>query len=318
MGHTNRIIYQSQAVSVDGVTLDGVQSCNYGIDIGREDVNQFGQLGAVDKVILAAPTCTMEIGYYAGGYGGASNEANYLNGLLQSGIYGSASGVNVIAGLTTNEGVDYTNAGNSVTLKSGVLTSFSCEASVGAIVNNTLSFAGTDFAYGTSMPAAPTTSIDIATQTGVAVTIAEAGGGTSAPTAQDTLVNFQSATVNYDLGQEVLQRLGEGAGNTPYYYAVVPTFPATANIDFESLAISEGMKIVVDNLSQSANTAGKAIEDGGYANVTVNVGGVSYKLSNCTMDNQNFSSSIGDNATLSCSFAATIGGSLSKSQLTIT
>ena len=316
MGHTNRIIYQSQAVSVDGVTLDGVQSCNYGIDIGREDVNQFGQLGAVDKVILAAPTCTMEIGYYAGGYGGASDEAGYLNGLLQSGIYGSASGVDVIAGLTTNEGVDYTAAGNSVTLKSGVLTSFSCEASVGAIVNNTLSFAGTDFAYSTTMPAAPTTSIDIATQTGVAVTIAEAGGGTSAPTAQDTLVNFQSATVNYDLGQEVLQRLGDSS--TPYYYAVVPTFPATASIDFESLAISEGMKIVVDNLSQSANTAGKAIEDGGYANVTVNVGGVSYKLSNCTMDNQNFSSSIGDNATLSATFAATIGGSLSKSQLTIT
>jgi len=316
MGHTNRIIYQSQAVSVNGTTLDGVQSCNYGIDIGREDVNQFGQLGACDKVILAAPTCTMEVGYYAGGYGGSSNEASHLNGLLQSGIFGSASGVDVIAGLTTDEGVDYSAAGNSVTLKSGVLTSFSSEASVGAIVNNTLSFAGTDFAYGTSMPAAPTTSIDIATQTGVAVTIAEAGGGTSAPTAQDTLVNFQSATVNYDLGQEVLQRLGDSS--TPYYYAVVPTFPATANIDFESLAISQGMKIVVDNLSQSANTALKSIEDGGYANVTVNVGGVSYKLSNCTMDNQNFSSSIGDNATLSCSFAATIGGSLSKSQLTIT
>ena len=316
MGHTNRIIYQSQAVSVNGTTLDGVQSCNYGIDIGREDVNQFGQLGAVDKVILAAPTCTMEIGYYAGGFGGTSNEPTHLSGLLASGIFGSVSGVDVVAGLTTDEGVDYSAAGNSVTLKSGVLTSFSCEASVGAIVNNTLSFAGTDFAYGTSMPTAPTTSIDIATQTGVAITIAEAGGGTSSPTAQDTLVNFQSATVNYDLGQEVLQRLGDSS--TPYYYAVVPTFPATASIDFESLAISQGMQIVVDNLSQSANTAGKAIDDGGYANVTVNVGGVSYKLSNCTMDNQNFSSSIGDNATLSATFAATIGGSLSKSQLTIT
>ena len=82
--------------------------------------------------------------------------------------------------------------------------------------------------------------------------------------------------------------------------------------------IDHKMKIVVDNLSQSANTAAKAIEDGGYANVTVNVGGVTYKLINCTMDNQNFSSSIGDNATLSASFAATIGGSLSKSKLTIT
>ena len=317
MGHTNRIIYQSQAVSVNGTTLDGVQSCNYGIDIGREDVNQFGQLGAVDKVILAAPTCTMEIGYYAGGYGGNTNEGNHLSGLLASGIYGSVSGANIIAGLTTNEGVDYSAAGNSVTLKSGVLTSFSCEASVGAIVNNTLSFAGTDFAYSTTMPTAPTTSLDIATQTGVAITIDEVGGGgSSSPTPGATFVNFQSATVNYDLGQEVLQRLGDSAA-TPYYYAIVPTFPATASIDFESLAINEGMKIVVDNLSQSANTAAKEVEEGGYANVTVNVGGVTYKLSNCTMDNQNFSSSIGDNATLSCSFAATIGGANSLSQLQI-
>jgi len=316
MAHTNRIIYQSQAVSVGGTTLDGVQSCNYGIDIGREDVNQFGQLGAVDKVILAAPTCTMEIGYYAGGFGGATVEPGKLNGLLQSGMYGSQSGVDVVVGLTTNEGIDYTAAGNAVTLKSGVLTSFSCEASVGAIVNNTLSFAGTDFNYGTSMPTAPTTTIDIATQTGVSCIITEVGGAASSPTPSGTFVNYQSATVNYDLGQEVLQRLGDSS--TPYYYAVVPTFPATSNIDFESLAINQGMKIVVNNLAQSANTATTAVEDGGYANVQVNVGGVEYKLVNCTMDSHNFSSSVGDNATLSASFAATIGGTASKSKLLIT
>jgi|TARA_R110000824_G_scaffold208421_1_gene394202 hypothetical protein len=314
MGHTNRIIYQSQAVSVNSVTLDGVQSCNYGIDIGREDVNQFGQLGAVDKVILAAPTCTMEIGYYAGGFGGSSTEGTNLSGLLASGMYGSVSGVNVVAALTTNEGVDYSAAGNAVTLKSGVLTSFSSEASVGAIVNNTLSFAGTDFSYGTVMPAVPGVDLDIATQTGVAVTIDEVGG-TSSPTPTATFINYQSATVNYDLGQEVLQRLGDST--TPYYYAVVPTFPATANIDFESLSINDGMHIVVDNLSQSANTPSKSVEAGGYANVTVNVGGVTYKLVNCTMDSHSFSSSIGDNATLSASFAATIGGTLSKSRLDI-
>ena len=153
MGHTNRIIYQSQAVSVNGTTLDGVQSCNYGIDIGREDVNQFGQLGAVDKVILAAPTCVGWLLCWR--LRGTSNEPTHLSGLLASGIkrLWSRCGCR----LTTDEGVDYSAAGNSVTLKSGVLTSFSCEASVGAIVNNTLSFAGTDFAYGTSMPTAPTT-----------------------------------------------------------------------------------------------------------------------------------------------------------------
>jgi len=47
----NRIIYQSQSVAiadtnVSQYTVNGVQSANYGLDVAREDINQFGELGA--------------------------------------------------------------------------------------------------------------------------------------------------------------------------------------------------------------------------------------------------------------------------------
>ena len=56
----NRIIYQSEAlfVSRTGATADDeisqlhrVQSINYSFDISRTDVNQFGNLAAIDRII---------------------------------------------------------------------------------------------------------------------------------------------------------------------------------------------------------------------------------------------------------------------------
>ena len=59
----NRIIYQSQAVRINGNTVNGVQSASYGLDLAREDVTQYGQLGAVDRVILEAPTSNLETSF---------------------------------------------------------------------------------------------------------------------------------------------------------------------------------------------------------------------------------------------------------------
>ena len=43
------------------------KAASYGLDISREDVIQFGDLGAVDRVVLEAPTANMEINMYVGG-----------------------------------------------------------------------------------------------------------------------------------------------------------------------------------------------------------------------------------------------------------
>ena len=65
MATRNRVIYQSEAVYAsqdvefsgeqtgyrDNIDLDRVQSANYSFNISRTDVNQFGQLGAIDRII---------------------------------------------------------------------------------------------------------------------------------------------------------------------------------------------------------------------------------------------------------------------------
>lgn len=73
----NRVIYQSDIVFVgntgatgttDGNTgiisqLDRVQSANYSFDVARTDVNQFGQLAAIDRIILEQPTVSLDLNY---------------------------------------------------------------------------------------------------------------------------------------------------------------------------------------------------------------------------------------------------------------
>lgn len=313
-----RIIYQSQAVAIEQAsplisqtTLMGVQSCNYGVEISREDVNQYGQLGAIDKVIMDAPTCTTEVNYYCGGFGGPSAEGANLSGLLQAAIESKTA--SVLVALDSTEGEDYAISASDtvVVLESGSLTSLSADATVGGIPTNTLNFQGLDFRYssntGGDEVAVPGTSLTISTQTGVQITLSDS-------TTNSKYTNFQTCGISFDLGTEVLRKLGDSA--SPYYYGIVPTFPAQASINFESLAIDDGIQTVVTNLKQSAKTS-SAVVTGGMTNVSVNIGGTGYKLVNGTVDSHNFSSSIGDNVTLDATFNATIGGASSKQNLLV-
>ena len=78
----NRIIYQSEALyagpspatgnhftdqNIESGTLvkqlHRVQSANYSFNIARQDVNQFGELAAIDRVILESPTVSLDFSY---------------------------------------------------------------------------------------------------------------------------------------------------------------------------------------------------------------------------------------------------------------
>tara|TARA_Y100001938_G_C8095410_1_gene437801 strand:+ start:2778 stop:3926 length:1149 start_codon:yes stop_codon:yes gene_type:complete len=74
----NRVIYQSDIVFVGNTGATGtgvdtgngtisqlqrVQSANYSFDIARTDINQFGQLAAVDRIILEQPTVSLDLNY---------------------------------------------------------------------------------------------------------------------------------------------------------------------------------------------------------------------------------------------------------------
>ena len=91
----NRIIYQSEALYagpspatgyhlLSGTTpkpeaepavgtwtsrvrqLQRVQTANYSFNITRQDVNQFGELAAIDRVILESPTVSLDTSYILG------------------------------------------------------------------------------------------------------------------------------------------------------------------------------------------------------------------------------------------------------------
>lgn len=72
----NRVIYQSEALYVGPTTiaqnhttsnvsqLQRVQSANYSFNLERQDVNQFGELASIDRVILSAPTVSLDFSYF--------------------------------------------------------------------------------------------------------------------------------------------------------------------------------------------------------------------------------------------------------------
>ena len=43
--------------------LKRVQSINYSWNVGRSDINQFGQLSRIDSVVLSAPTVNLDFSY---------------------------------------------------------------------------------------------------------------------------------------------------------------------------------------------------------------------------------------------------------------
>ena len=71
----NRVIYQSEALYVGPTPIAGahdrdtvlqlqrVQSANYSFNLERQDVNQFGELASIDRVILSAPTVSLDFSY---------------------------------------------------------------------------------------------------------------------------------------------------------------------------------------------------------------------------------------------------------------
>jgi hypothetical protein len=77
MATRNRVIYQSEAVyTTVNVAYDAgqgapqatkdlqrVQSANYSFNISRTDVNQFGQLGAIDRIITESPSVSFDTSY---------------------------------------------------------------------------------------------------------------------------------------------------------------------------------------------------------------------------------------------------------------
>jgi len=198
----NRVIYQSEAVYVsqsgyagdltatsgfNGDTQDGgwandkasaacknavsdlhrVQSANYSFSITRQDVNQFGELAAIDRIITDTPTVSFDTSYILSNFDNenklgfhvtpsgeaASTFVSCISGLIDSTTDAHQKNYFI---LTTKEGSDAVdndalNATGKyesiIGIGNGFITSYSSEASVGGLPTVSIGVEGMNMNY---------------------------------------------------------------------------------------------------------------------------------------------------------------------------
>lgn len=193
----NRVIYQSESVFagpspatgqhlfdgqnpdtfLDAVTtavsgqsrvkqLQRIQSANYSFNITRQDLNQFGELAAIDRIILESPTVSMDINYVLGdlsnenrlGFhivpsgGGTTNNHSALSGILNKTsdernyfIKTLAEGVDALGDDPTDKGV--VGVANVIGIGNAFMTSYTQDSAVGDFPTASVSVEGLNMSF---------------------------------------------------------------------------------------------------------------------------------------------------------------------------
>jgi hypothetical protein len=327
-----RVIYQSEALFV-GATgsnptqLNRVQTANYGFDVTRTDVNQFGNLAAIDRIIVEQPTVNLDFSYYLNS---GENEKNL--GLTLSSTKGAfadiLSGANVDLKnyyiLVSPEGTDAnvdttqaTGAGKVIGLGNGFLTSYSIDAAVGDIPKGNVTVDALNMRFYTTTQLISTPAVDPVAGTNMSGNISiptpVSGGGFSAlrpgditltingtkgPVVSDLKV--QSIGLSCDVARDPIQKLG-----SKFAFTKEITFPVTATMSIEA---------ILGDL-EAANLADIVSDDSAKYDLAVVINkpglgtqAMKFQLKGSKLDSQSFSSSIGDNKTVSMEFSSQIGG----------
>lgn len=340
----NRVIYQSEAIFVGPTGIGGntaannkqlsrVQSANYNFEIARQDVNQYGNLAAIDRVILEQPTVSFDFSYYVNN---GTNEEN-IGLATDTGSSNVAALSNILTGtekvknyyiLTTRDGTDANDAGASwasgsrtIGIGNATLSSYQIEAAVGDIPTASVTVEGLNMNFvnaasgtGPTINPADGTSANVnftlpapvsgagfsALRPGdITVTVGTSNGATFGVDGTDWKV--QSASMSFDLNQEDIGRLG-----SKFAFAKEITFPVTVTMNVEAF-IGDGK----DN-----NLATQVGDDSATHTVSINIAhptnaakrAIKYTIKKAKLDSQEFSSSIGDNKSVSLTFSAQIGG----------
>jgi hypothetical protein len=365
----NRIIYQSEAVYAGPAPATGyqygtytpgiggnsnvpdenrnlvkqlqrIQTANYSFTVDRTDVNQFGQLAAIDRVILTNPTVSLDFSYINSNL---SNE-NILGFTIASGS--SDSTVSAISGFlnktsdernyfirTTPEGTDtvgYTDGSSAnngvIGIGNAFLTSYSTEGSVGNFPTTTINVEGLNMNFqngisGNFVPAVnPENGAALTNYYQLAQAVQNVGIGsgnaisalrpgditlslfnTLASGVDVNTMNIQSYTLSFDLGRTPIQRLGN-------------KFAFTREIDFPlTVTLSVDAQVTTMN---AGNLANLVVDDSAKYNPAITIKSPSdstltmakFILKGAKLDSQEYSSDIGSNKSVSLTFSAQVGG----------
>lgn len=349
----NRVIYQSESLFVSkdaGSTSSGdheelirVQSANYGFNINRQDVNQYGNLARIDSLVLEAPTVNFDFSYYLGdGFNekalgfDITSTAQFPSGFLET-----TSGRNFYI-VTSDEGQDSTTfAGGDpyslIGIGNAFLSDYSVDLSVGALPTATVSFEAANISStnGTIQGDAPsnfymtgeTPAIDIEQGTPLGSTVnilRPKNTGQDGPTALrpgDIFITFPGFT---DENASLVKISGDGKFHLQSANLSIPLsrtaierlgskFPFARVVDFPVNASMSVNAIVSeqDTRDLSALISGCSSSDGEVQITMQSCDGqdaIIWNLKGATLDSESYSSSIGSNKTVDLTFGVQLGG----------
>lgn len=389
----NRVIYQSEALfagqksTASTITaahtteeirqLHRVQSANYSFNIARTDVNQFGELAAIDRVALETPTVSLDFTYLLANLSNEEhmgfkvndyqiqnqNLVSALDGMLKKTedernffIQTSTEGEDAI-GDTSRDG-DGTHA-SVIGIGNGFITSYSTEASVGGFPTCSVSVEAMNMNFNTGTQDIPNPAINRTNGNAASsnISLPTVSGSASFDTADDNNMveaalnistlrpgdikimieehqsngqfgtthyddgmpgaklpedngtstnsaNIQSYTINFDMGRTAIQRLGNR-----FAFAREIDFPVSVNLSFDAILTD----LTTGNLNQLIDCEKSYDIRIQLQGITGSCGQAKgfiaeYYMKDMKPDAQSYSSSIGDNKTVTLDFTTQIGG----------
>ena len=356
----NRVIYQSQAlfaapiatVSVTGAShgLRRVQSCNYNFSVSWRDINQFGELGAIDRLILQEPTVAVDMSYYFEPTGfneghlglrttavtGTSSTSDYMLTDIISG--GAAYDQKNIYVLVSDAGIDANDTGvigtgtvdGIIGIGNAFLTSWSLEASVGAIPTVSCAFEGQNIVFtgGVGLSVGNPAVLDGVDQSATLVVLPSGAGSFDSATEVSAVrpgditlmlgtsssdnspmfglsesdLKIQSASVSMTIGREPIRKLGKS-----FAFAREITFPINCTMTVNAIVGAAAS----NKLYTLMTTNGDATKFYCELKLTGYQGSIAHSayvmLKGAKLDSQNFTSSIGPNKTVTLEFSAQVG-----------
>jgi hypothetical protein len=170
----NRVIYQSESVlvsqdvNVTGVAtgdndiapLHRIQSANYSFAISRQDVNCFGELASIDRIITDTPTVSFDCSYYLPNLGNENklgfhvwaDPANVpatpvscISGIIDSTTNNGLKNYFIVTTKEGSDAVDNTQSGkyeSIIGVGNASITSYSTEGAVGGLPTVSVSCEG--------------------------------------------------------------------------------------------------------------------------------------------------------------------------------
>jgi len=321
--------------------LQRVQTANYSFTVNRTDVNQFGQLAAIDRVILTNPTVALDFSYLVANL---ANEKNLGFTVIESGATEEVSAISGFLNGTQDErnyfvrtvpegndavGFNSQTPGNNgvIGVGNGFISSFSTEGSVGNFPTTTVNVEGLNMNFqkgltGNYIPAVnpvdgseienyytlPLTVENTATSVASGISALRPGDitltipQTSGGGVTASTMNIQSYTLSFDLTRTPIERLG-----SKFAFSRPIDFPLTVTLSIDAQVTEMTAGSISDLVCDDSATYNPvvSIKNPACGNNDVVA---QYKLKGAKLDSQEFSSDIGTNKTVTLTFSAQVGG----------